>query len=72
MRENKGHARCNAFGIRYVFQNKEFDNQLRPKLFSDFSGQKKITENKRNQLSNQGVQRFSGSAVCLVASSRVH
>ena len=25
MRENKGHARCNAFGIRYVFQNKEFD-----------------------------------------------
>ena len=27
MKENKGHARCNAFGIRYVFQNKKFDSQ---------------------------------------------
>ena len=25
MKKNKGHARCNAFGIRYVFQNKDFD-----------------------------------------------
>ena len=25
MKENRGHARCNAFGIRYVFQNKKFD-----------------------------------------------
>ena len=25
MRENRGHARCNAFGIRYVLQNKDFD-----------------------------------------------
>ena len=25
MRENKGHARCNAFGIRYVIKNKNFD-----------------------------------------------
>ncbi len=25
MRKNRGHARCNAFGIRYVFQNKKFD-----------------------------------------------
>ena len=25
MKENRGHARCNAFGIRYIFQNKEFD-----------------------------------------------
>ena len=25
MKENKGHARCNAFGIRYAFQNEEFD-----------------------------------------------
>ena len=22
MKENRGHARCNAFGIRYTFQNK--------------------------------------------------
>jgi len=28
MKENKGHARCNAFGIRYVFQNKVFDNLI--------------------------------------------
>ena len=25
MRENRGHARCNAFGIRYIFQKKDFD-----------------------------------------------
>ena len=25
MKENRGHARCNAFGIRHIFQNKEFD-----------------------------------------------
>ena len=25
MKKNKGHARCNAFGIRHVFQNKQFD-----------------------------------------------
>jgi hypothetical protein len=28
MKKNKGHARCNAFGIRYVFKNKEFDNLI--------------------------------------------
>ena len=28
MRQNKGHARCNAFGIRYIFQNKNFDNLI--------------------------------------------
>ena len=25
MKENRGHARCNAFGIRYIFQKKDFD-----------------------------------------------
>ncbi len=25
MKVNKGHARCNAFGIRYIIQNEEFD-----------------------------------------------
>ena len=25
MKENRGHARCNAFGIRYVSKNKIFD-----------------------------------------------
>ena len=28
MKKNTGHARCNAFGIRYVFQNKKFDNLI--------------------------------------------
>tara|TARA_B100001057_G_scaffold479549_1_gene551330 strand:+ start:1426 stop:2298 length:873 start_codon:yes stop_codon:yes gene_type:complete len=28
MRDNKGHARCNAFGIRYIFKNKKFDNLI--------------------------------------------
>ena len=28
MKKNKGHARCNAFGIRYVFKNKEFSNLI--------------------------------------------
>jgi polyisoprenyl-phosphate glycosyltransferase len=28
MKENKGHARCNAFGIRYVFKNIDFDNLI--------------------------------------------
>ena len=28
MRENRGHARCNAFGIRYIFYNKKFDNLI--------------------------------------------
>ena len=28
MKENRGHARCNAFGIRYVFKKKEFDNLI--------------------------------------------
>ena len=28
MRKNKGHARCNAFGIRFVSKNKDFDNLI--------------------------------------------
>ena len=28
MKENRGHARCNAFGIRYVFKNRKFDNLI--------------------------------------------
>ena len=28
MKENRGHARCNAFGIRYIFKKKEFDNLI--------------------------------------------
>ena len=28
MKENRGHARCNAFGIRYIEKNKEFNNLI--------------------------------------------
>jgi hypothetical protein len=28
MKENRGHARCNAFGIRYIANNKMFDNLI--------------------------------------------
>ncbi len=28
MKENRGHARCNAFGIRYIYQNRQFDNLI--------------------------------------------
>ena len=28
MKKNKGHARCNAFGIRYIFKKKNFDNLI--------------------------------------------
>ena len=28
MKQNRGHARCNAFGIRHIFKNKAFDNLI--------------------------------------------
>ena len=28
MKENRGHAKCNAFGIRYVNENEKFDNLI--------------------------------------------
>ena len=28
MKKNRGHARCNAFGIRHIFENKQFDNLI--------------------------------------------
>ena len=28
MTKNRGHARCNAFGIRHIFNNKIFDNLI--------------------------------------------
>ena len=28
MKENRGHARCNAFGIRHVYKNEEFNNLI--------------------------------------------
>ena len=28
MYKNKGHARCNAFGIKYIIKNEDFDNLI--------------------------------------------
>ena len=28
MKKNQGHARCNAFGIKYIFEQEEFDNLI--------------------------------------------
>ena len=56
MKENRGHARCNAFGIRYVFQNKKFDNLI----LMDGDGEDRPVEikslvNKVNEQPNKSV-----------------
>ena len=28
MKKNQGHARCNAFALRFISQNKSFDNLI--------------------------------------------
>ena len=56
MKENKGHARCNAFGIRYVYKNKKFDNLI----LMDGDGEDRPVEiksliNKINENPNKSV-----------------
>ena len=66
MRENKGHARCNAFGLRYIFQNKEFDNLIlmdgdgedRPDEIKSLI--KKINENQNLSVVAKRVKRSEG------------
>ena len=66
MRENRGHARCNAFGIRYVFQNKKFDNLIlmdgdgedRPEEISSLV--EKIKENKNLSVVAKRIKRSEG------------
>ena len=66
MRENKGHARCNAFGIRYIFQNKKFDNVIlmdadgedRPEEIKSLI--KKIKENSSLSVVAKRVKRSEG------------
>ena len=67
MRENRGHARCNAFGIRYIFQKKEFDNLI----LMDSDGEDrpveikslidKINENSNISVVAKRVKRSEGS-----------
>ena len=66
MKENRGHARCNAFGIRHVFQNKEFDNLIlmdgdgedRPEEIKNFI--KKIKEDPSLSVVAKRVKRSEG------------
>ncbi len=66
MRENRGHARCNAFGIRYVFQNKKFDNLIlmdgdgedRPEEIRDLV--EKINKNSNLSVVAKRVKRSEG------------
>tara|TARA_E500000178_G_scaffold323436_1_gene349030 strand:- start:2771 stop:3643 length:873 start_codon:yes stop_codon:yes gene_type:complete len=66
MRDNKGHARCNAFGIRYIFHNKEFDNLIlmdgdgedRPEEIKSLI--KKIKENPNLSVVAKRVKRSEG------------
>ena len=66
MKENKGHARCNAFGIRYIFQNKKFDNLIlmdgdgedRPVEIKDLV--EKIKENQNLSVVAKRIKRSEG------------
>ena len=67
MRENKGHARCNAFGIRYIFQKKKFDNLIlmdgdgedRPEEITSLV--EKIKENPNLSVVAKRIKRSEGS-----------
>ena len=66
MKDTKGHARCNAFGIRYIFQNKKFDNLIlmdgdgedRPGEIKDLV--KKIKENPNLSVVAKRIKRSEG------------
>ena len=66
MKKNKGHARCNAFGIRYVSQNENFDYLI----LMDGDGEdrpielksiiKKILENPNRSVVAERIKRSEG------------
>ena len=66
MRENRGHARCNAFGIRYILQKKKFDNLIlmdgdgedRPEEIKDLV--EKIKENPNLSVVAKRIKRSEG------------
>ena len=57
MKENRGHARCNAFGIRYVEKNKEFNNLI----LMDGDGEDRQVEIKK--LVNESINKSNISIV---------
>ena len=66
MKQNKGHARCNAFGIRYVIEKESFDYLIlmdgdgedRPIEIKSFI--EKISENPNNSIVAKRVKRSEG------------
>jgi len=66
MKENRGHARCNAFGIRHIFKNKKFDNLIlmdgdgedRPEEIKSLI--KKINENPNFSVVAKRIKRSEG------------
>ena len=67
MKKNKGHARCNAFGIRHVYKNKQFDNLIlmdgdgedRPVEIKNLVNQ--IIKNPNNSVVAKRIKRSEGS-----------
>ena len=66
MKQNKGHARCNAFGIRHVFEKEDFDYLIlmdgdgedRPVEIKNFI--EKILKNPNNSIVAKRVKRSEG------------
>ena len=66
MKENKGHARSNAFGLRYIFQNEDFnfvilmdgDGEDRPEELQSMISQ--IRENPEISVVAKRVKRSEG------------
>ena len=66
MRKNKGHARCNAFGLRYVIKNEKFDNIIlmdgdgedRPEEIKDLV--KEIEKDPKHSVVARRVKRSEG------------
>ncbi len=67
MRKNKGHARCNAFGLRYIDKNENFDNVIlmdgdgedRPEEIKDLIT--KIQNNPKNSVVACRIKRSEGN-----------
>tara|TARA_B100000242_G_C42989314_1_gene459233 strand:+ start:48 stop:935 length:888 start_codon:yes stop_codon:yes gene_type:complete len=66
MKQNKGHARCNAFGIRHVFEKEDFDYLIlmdgdgedRPIEIKNFI--EKILKNPNNSIVAKRIKRSEG------------
>ena len=66
MKKNRGHARCNAFGIRYIFQKENFDYLIlmdgdgedRPEEIKSFI--EKISDNPNVSVVAKRVKRSEG------------